>query len=468
MAFTTVTYTFTNGSTADATQVNQNFTDVLNGLSDTTKDFSMNNGTLAGTLTCNGNVVIGSSSSKTVNFLGSLISSVPVNANATYDLGGATLGFRSIYIGSSSIFTTKITSAATASWTFNLPATAGTNLQILQTDGSGNASWVTNYNDNLARINYGFTTSVSANALTINLVNAAGSNASSTSPVTIDFRNATAATGTPVSAQVTGALSVVVASGATLGGQSGIASYIYVWALNNAGTIELAVSGNQIQSIDEGSIITTTAMSGASTRSDTLYSTSGRANVAIRLLGRMKVSEAAAGTWASNPSEISPGMHKPQNSCLLNYTSAYFGSASSWATTSATYVDGTNAGGNALTIKQSSGMIVTAAGGNVCGITFTPASASAVYQIFAIIGIGSSNAGGQCAAQLTDGTININSSTGTYDAGGIVTLLGIYIPGVTSAVTVKIQIANIGGFTTTLQQWASIGNPVEWTIFQVA
>src|SRR5208337_1767077 len=39
-------------------------------------------------------------------------------------------------------FTTTLATAATANYTFNFPTTAGTNLYVLQTDGSGNTSWV--------------------------------------------------------------------------------------------------------------------------------------------------------------------------------------------------------------------------------------------------------------------------------------------------------------------------------------
>ena len=42
----------------------------------------------------------------------------------------------------SAAFHTIIGTQATANWTFNLPSTAGTNLYVLQTDGSGNTSWV--------------------------------------------------------------------------------------------------------------------------------------------------------------------------------------------------------------------------------------------------------------------------------------------------------------------------------------
>lgn len=54
MAAITVTYTFSNGTTADATQVNTNFTDILNGLSDGTKDISIGALTVATTATLTG------------------------------------------------------------------------------------------------------------------------------------------------------------------------------------------------------------------------------------------------------------------------------------------------------------------------------------------------------------------------------------------------------------------------------
>jgi hypothetical protein len=57
MAFPSVTYTFSNGTSADATQVNQNFTDVINGLSDTTKDLSVSALTAAGAVSLTGATV---------------------------------------------------------------------------------------------------------------------------------------------------------------------------------------------------------------------------------------------------------------------------------------------------------------------------------------------------------------------------------------------------------------------------
>lgn len=141
MSFPSVTYTFSNGSTADASQVNQNFTDLINGISDTTKDISVSALTAASTATLNGNTILGNSSSKTVTFNASLASTIPISANNSYNIGSSTLGLASVYLGSAGGFTTRLVSAATASWTLTLPVTAGTANAWLTTNGSGTTSW---------------------------------------------------------------------------------------------------------------------------------------------------------------------------------------------------------------------------------------------------------------------------------------------------------------------------------------
>jgi hypothetical protein len=69
MANPSVTYTFTNGTVADASQVNQNFTDLINGLTDGSKSLNVDAITAAGTATFNGDSVIGNASgdASTVN-----------------------------------------------------------------------------------------------------------------------------------------------------------------------------------------------------------------------------------------------------------------------------------------------------------------------------------------------------------------------------------------------------------------
>lgn len=152
--------------------------------------------------------------------------------------------------------------------------------------------------------NYGLTTSVGANALTINLVNIIGATPSASSPVLVSMRSSTAASGLYNLRSSVSALNIVVPSGATLGGTSGVNSYVYVYAIDNAGTLELAVSGTQY---NNGSLISTTVLSGSSTSITTIYSSAARSNVPIQMLGRFVVNETTAGLWTSTPSEIAIG-----------------------------------------------------------------------------------------------------------------------------------------------------------------
>jgi len=142
MAYTSVTYTFTNATVADATQVNQNFTDLINGLSDGTKDISCNAFTAAGAATLNGNVTLGNASGDDITFTGSLAATIPIKTTNTYDIGAATKGLAGIYLGANSQTVRLIGSASmSATWTLTLPTTAGTDRFLLMSNGSGVSSW---------------------------------------------------------------------------------------------------------------------------------------------------------------------------------------------------------------------------------------------------------------------------------------------------------------------------------------
>lgn len=166
--------------------------------------------------------------------------------------------------------------------------------------GSGAAS----QNHSYLVSNLGIAASVGSSALTIAIKTSAGSDATAGDKVSVAFRNATAATGQFSLVDITGALSLVISSGSTLGQISAVSAYIYVYLINNAGTAELAVSRVRY---DDGSIISTTAEGGAggADSASTIYSSSSRSNVAIRLVGRLLNTQATAGTWATAPSEIS-------------------------------------------------------------------------------------------------------------------------------------------------------------------
>ena len=135
--------------------------------------------------------------------------------------------------------------------------------------------------------------SVASNALTIGA-----------SALILGFRSTTLTSGTITT--VTGTPSnLVVPSGATLGTVNAIASSLVVLALNNAGTIELAVvnlsGGNDLT---ETGLISTTAISAGSTSASVVYSTTARTNLAYRVVGRIDSTQATAGTWNTTPSLI--------------------------------------------------------------------------------------------------------------------------------------------------------------------
>ena len=140
------------------------------------------------------------------------------------------------------------------------------------------------------------TASVAANALTVTL-----------NPTTLDFRSATLTSGTVVSRLISSAISVVVSSGSTLGTIAATQSRIVVLALDNAGTVELAVvnisGGNDLT---ETGVISTTAEGGvgAADSASTIYSTTARSGVAYRVVGYIESTQATAGTWATAPSTI--------------------------------------------------------------------------------------------------------------------------------------------------------------------
>lgn len=309
-----VTYTFSNSTTADASQVNQNFTDIINGVSDGTKDLSISALTCAGTATLNGNVNLGNASGDDLTITASLASTIAIKTTNSYDIGSSTLGLRSIYFGSSggAFGTRLIGGAVTGNITLTLPITDGDARDFLQTDGSGTMSWQPHRRSAWGGYNVGIACSVASNALTIALKGADGNDASATNPVEIPFRSSTAATGTVTNRTVTAALSMTVSSGSTLGHTDGTAHPIYVYALDNSGTVELAVSHTLF---DDGTRQSTTAEGGAggADSNAVMYSTTARTDVPVRLLARLTSNQTTAGTWAAVPTEIAVGHFEPKH-----------------------------------------------------------------------------------------------------------------------------------------------------------
>lgn len=152
----------------------------------------------------------------------------------------------------------------------------------------------------------GISATVASNILTIALKQKDGSTDPSASvPSRISFRDSTATNGAYSTISVTSALSLDITNGSTLGTISGAASYLYVYAINNSGTVVLGVSGSNF--FEDGSLQDTTAEGGAGTADDgqTIYAASTLVGKAIRLIGRVLITEATAGAWATSPTEVS-------------------------------------------------------------------------------------------------------------------------------------------------------------------
>lgn len=133
--------------------------------------------------------------------------------------------------------------------------------------------------------------SVGSNALTVTL----GS-------TLLEFRSTVLASGTPNVRVVPSSISITVPSGATLGTQSGVLARLIVVAIDNAGTVELAIvnlAGDV--TLDETTLIATSALFSTSNTGSTFYSTSSRFGVPFRVVGFIDIAQGTAGQWASSP-----------------------------------------------------------------------------------------------------------------------------------------------------------------------
>lgn len=128
-------------------------------------------------------------------------------------------------------------------------------------------------------------------------------------PVYVIFRDVSALTGGYVVRQITAALSIIIPSTKGMGFTNGVAASFWTLAIDNAGTVELAVinclSGINIFALAGFGIISTSAVSSA-TAAQVAYSTTARSGVSYAPLAKSTWENglAAAGTWGTAPSRI--------------------------------------------------------------------------------------------------------------------------------------------------------------------
>lgn len=169
----------------------------------------------------------------------------------------------------------------------------------------GNLSAASSASDSATTLNNAaFAITVGSNAITIALKTKAGADPSASDPVTVGFRSATLTDGGYVVRTVTAALSLVVPSGATLGFSNSETNEIHIGFIDNAGTVELAVS-QDLAEWTEGNVVSTTAIGTGSDSDTVLYSTSARTNVACRLAQVCTIQTGGtAGNWSNSPTVL--------------------------------------------------------------------------------------------------------------------------------------------------------------------
>jgi hypothetical protein len=98
MAAPSVTYSFTNDTTADATEVNQNFSDIINGITDGTEDLTISALTVNGAGTFNGAVTLGNATGDDITITGYVASSILPKTSAASDLGSSAQNWQSLFL----------------------------------------------------------------------------------------------------------------------------------------------------------------------------------------------------------------------------------------------------------------------------------------------------------------------------------------------------------------------------------
>jgi len=263
--------------------------------------------------------------------------------------------------------------------------------------------------------NLGLATSVAANALTIAVKQADGTTNPSTgaSAVKVGFRSSTYTSGAYNQRSITSALSTTISSGSTAGQTSNKPWVIWIYLIDNAGTVEIAWSGSFWP--ESALTISTTAEGGAGAADNVsaLYSTTARSNVPFRVIGKLTNTQTTAGTWTSAGTYLEVG--NQDSLCIgLPPTVQTFNAGST------TYY--TPAGCKRIDIE----MVGAGGGGSVSGTASwnagSPGTNTTTFGGTILVcnnGNGGSAASGGIASGGAGGTITINSpAIGNGTAGG--------------------------------------------------
>lgn len=150
--------------------------------------------------------------------------------------------------------------------------------------------------------NFGLSFSAGSGAMVATVKTSIGGVPTASDPVRAALRSSSAATGTYNTRTIAGSIDLTIPSSATLGHQSAAPGVLHWYLIDNAGSLELAVSSHFH---GFSGIVSTTAISAAATSATVMYSASARSSVAFVWCGRTIDTQTTAGTWASTPTFVS-------------------------------------------------------------------------------------------------------------------------------------------------------------------
>lgn len=286
-------------------------------------------------------------------------------------------------------------------------------------------------------VNLGIAASVGSKALTVSLKGRDGNDPSASNIVTIPFRSATITSGTVVRREITSPLSVVLSSGSTLGFTAALAGRIYVWAIDNAGTVVLGLS-RTADIFPEDKLVSTTAEggAGAADSASVMYSTAAQTDKACRCIGYIEiVTGGTPGEWDNAPTKtqvMGPGVKRTGDIVQKTYTQT------------GAYASGTGLIPFDNTIPQIS------EGNEFMTLAIVPTSAINKLIITVVANLANSAINYVCLALFQDATADAlaaqQTMTSTVDAEIMEMLRHHMVAGTTSSTTFKVR---AGGY------WAS-------------
>lgn len=241
---------------------------------------------------------------------------------------------------------------------------------------------------------------------------------------------------------------------------SGVTSAIQTQLNGKQSTLTLPLSIAQGGTGQTAANAAFNALSPMTTGGDLIYG--GASGVATRL-----PNGSATQVLTSNGTTLAPSWQNAAGSPTGKYWQGYFSNANTWSIGSPALADPVLTSGSTILTTRGGTISVSAASSNRAGITFTPASAAAIYLVtFSALVYQSS---GATNLSITDGS-TVVAQRDVQGAGGNllpVSVTGIYIPGTASPVTLKIQTATSSG-TAYLYSTATISPSIEITVVQIA